>query len=332
MSIGKTGRCVSNRCIIMWSLRAILTALTGAVAVALDAAAETVCQSDWVSKAMPFSGSVAGADAFRVDVSDGLVFILQPDEAGWHVEMAGAEDEVIPTRPVASGIPPVRGKNRPTEKFVFGSGMLDPARNPELTVPVRPPIAATVEPAPGKQGQGWFTVTDQAFSDGSAPRRVFMAFEGCVLWNDGPRKPDVSHYPSAEDLADFPIWVTSAFEDCGLPDTLLLSGRMRRAPYPQAVWLEPDIDGDGRPDLVALVDTISGDRHGLAVCLQAGKKLLVQGMEPDDTDTPLSSDFLIGADWWSVEGRTVVVGHEGAGSLAVYIDEAGSLASEWRGD
>jgi len=209
---------------------------------------------------------------------------------------------------------------------------MDPARNPEMVVPGQPHNIAAVEPTPGKQGNGQLTILGQAFAKGEAARKVYMEFEGCVWWNDGPREPVVSHYPSSEDLVNFPGWVVTAFEDCGLPRSLLLSGRMPRPGYRQRAWLEPDLDGDSQPDLVALVDRPEDDQHGIAVCLQAGQHLILLGFAPETDAAPLSSDFLAEADWWKGEGRTVVIGHEGAGSQQVFIDEDGSLTSKWYGD
>lgn len=296
-----------------------------------SALAEPECPSDWRSNAISVQGVVFGTNTFDTEIAEGLNFSLIPDKAGWHVQMTGHTD-AIPTRPVARGIAPVRGQNDPHMAFAFGPDVLDPALNPELTVPGRAPNMATVEPRPGKQGNGWLTILDQGFTSGDPARRVYMKFEGCVMWNEGPRAPDVSHYPSPEDLVNFPAWVVTAFEDCGLPDTLLLSGRMPRLGYRQRAWLEPDIDGDGHADLVALVDRPGDSASGLAICQRVGKTLTLMGLEPDTGDTPLSSDFLAEIDWWSLNGRTVTLGIEGASSQSVYQDSSGDFVSKWVGD
>ena len=70
----------------------------------------------------------------------------------------------------------------------------------------------------------------------------------------------------------------------------------------------------------------------MAVCLQAGKALTLLGFGPETDDAPLSSDFLAAADWWTGEGRMVVIGYEGAGSQQVFMDEEGNLTSKWYGD
>ncbi|WP_430401384.1 hypothetical protein [Hyphomonas sp.] len=315
----------------MSSLRGLFVVFS-VCAFADSAYAAPACQSDWMFTATPIEGVVFGTNLFRAELAEGLSFTLQPDESGWHVEMRGQGGEVIPSRPVARGIPPVRGENNPTESFIFGPDVFEPAHNRELTVPGNPHNAATVEPSPGKQGQGWLAVTDQAFAEGEASRKVYMAFEGCVAWNDGPREPVTSHYPTPEDLANFPDWVVTAFEDCGLPETMLLSGRMPRPGSRQRAWLEPDLDGDGRHDLVALVDRPEGNQSGLVVCQQAQKTLTLVGFTSGTDSAPLSSDFLAEVDWWLIDGRTVVIGIEGAASQIVYLDQAGTLMSRWAVD
>jgi hypothetical protein len=75
-----------------------------------------------------------------------------------------------------------------------------------------------------------------------------------------------------------------------------------------------------------------GNQSGLAVCRQAQKTLTLMGFTSETDSAPLSSDFLAEVDWWSIDGRTVVIGIEGAGSQVVYLDQAGTLMSRWSGD
>lgn len=316
----------------MLNLKSTLAAAT-AILVAGPAIAAPECPSDWRATGVPIEGLVFGVNGFEMEITDGLNFTLVPDDTGWRAQMVDGSGNPIPTRPAARGIAPVRGQNDPSMAFAFGPDVLDPALNPELTVPgSRPPNIAAVEPRPGKQGNGWFTIPQQGFTDANPPRRIYMEFEGCIMWNDGPRQPDVSQYASPEDLVNFPSWVVTAFEDCGLPDTLLLSGRMPRPGYRQRAWLEPDIDGDGEADLVALVDRPEDAASGLAICQRDGKRLTLLGLGGETDDQPLSSDFLAEIDWWSAGERSVSLGIEGASSQNVFMDKSGAFASKWVGD
>jgi len=290
------------------------------------------CQGDWVNQSASVEGVVFGNKNFEVELPGDFALNLLPDDKGWRAQVFDNEGQVIPTRSVARGMPPVRGHNNPHMSFVFGPGVLDPALNPELLVPGRPPNVAAVEPSPGIQGNGQLMIVEQGFEPEPPSRRIFMKFEGCVQWNNGPREPDTSSYSSPEALTNFPSWVILAFEDCGLPKTHLLSGRKPRASYRQRAWLEPDIDGDGRSDLVALVDDMKSGASRLAICQQDGKTLTLIGQATKSGAQTLSSDFLIDADWWSIDGRSIILGIEGAGSQRVYRDASGEFVSAWEGD
>jgi hypothetical protein len=311
----------------------LLACLAGMVVIAGKASATPECRGDWLNQAVSIEGLVFGEMEFRTELEDGLTFSLQPDPTGWRVEMLAEGDTPIPGRPVPSGIAPVKGQNDRSEAFVFGPDVLDPARNPERNARGQPQNIATVEPTPGKQGRVTLTSRDQAFLQTVPPRKVYMKFEACVRWNDGPRTPDTSHYPSAtDDLVNFPGWVVTAFEDCGLPKSLLLNGRMARHGSRQRAWLEPDLDGDGRHDLVALVHRPQDNRDAIAACLQGGRTLVLGGLEPQPADTPLTGDFLAQANWWSVEARSFRLGIEGAGHQLVHLGETGRLTSRWDAD
>lgn len=290
------------------------------------------CPGDWLNQSASIEGLVFGTNTFESNLHGELTLNLLPDDKGWRAQLVNGEGHGIPTRPVARGIPPVRGSNKPHMSFVFGPDIFDPALNPEFVVPGRPPNVAAVEPSPGTQGSGQLTIVEQGFEPEPSSRRIYMKFEGCVQWNNGPREPDISAYSSSEALANFPSWVALAFEDCGLPRTHLLSGRMPRQGYRQRAWLEPDIDGDGRPDLVALVDNARTGKSSLAICQQDGKALTLLGDAVGDGNYSLSSDFLSEIDWWSVDGRSFVLGIEGAGSQRVYRDKSGEIFSAWKGD
>lgn len=290
------------------------------------------CPGDWLNQSASIEGLVFGTNTFESNLHGDLTLNLLPDDKGWRAQAVNGKGRKIPTRSVARGIPPVRGRNNVHMSFVFGPDVLDPALNPELVVPGRPSNVGTVEPSPGIQGSGQLTIVEQGFEPEPSSRRIYMKFEGCVQWNNGPREPDISSYSSPEALTNFPSWVILAFEDCGLPKTRLLSGRMPRAGYRHRAWLEPDIDGDGRSDLVALVDDMKSGASRLAICQQDGKTLTLIGQDTKSGAQTLSSDFLIDADWWSIDGRSVILGIEGAGSQRVYRDASGEFVSAWEGD
>lgn len=315
----------------MWSPKGLLLA-SAMMMLSPPALAAPDCPDDWLNQSASLEGLVFGTSTLEAEISPDLSFKLVPDDTGWRVQLVNSEGHGIPTRPVARGILPVRGSNNPHMSFVFGPDIFDPALNPEFVVPGRPPNVAAVEPSPGIQGSGQLTIVEQGFEQEPSSRQIYMKFEGCVQWNNGPREPDISAYSSSEALANFPSWVVLAFEDCGLPRTHLLSGRMPRQGYRQRAWLEPDIDGDGRPDLVALVDNARTGKSSLAICQQDGKALTLLGDAIGEGNHSLSSDFLSEIDWWSVDGRSFVLGIEGAGSQRVYRDKSGEIFSAWEGD
>ncbi|MEM9387966.1 MAG: hypothetical protein AAGA68_23125 [Pseudomonadota bacterium] len=86
--------------------------------------------------------------------------------------------------------------------------------------------------------------------------------------------------------------------------------------------MEPDLDGDGRADLAVLIDRVAGSGQGLALCLRKDKRLTIVNA----TDSTLGGlgTFLRNADWWNVDGRTIVIGTEDARSIKVHLDEHGS--------
>ncbi|MEO0424224.1 MAG: hypothetical protein AAF184_17935 [Pseudomonadota bacterium] len=310
----------------MSNLKALICAASLALAES-DALADPPCQGDWLNDAAPLNGHVSGSETFLQTVTDDLSFSLVPDASGWQVQMLGPDDRKIPTRPVASGIAPRRGESAPSRAFAFGPDVMDPALNPELQVPQAPQgessNVATVEPTPGLQGRGWLIIEDSRFADEAPHRRDALEFRGCVHWNLGPREPDTSHYPHPQDdLVNFPSWVVLAFEECGLSRDWLLSGRMPREGYRQRAWLEPDLDGDARPDLAALVDEVNGTDHGLALCLRESKRLMI--MTPDNSPTSGLDAFLREAEWWNVDGRTIVIAGGDAQSIRVHLDEDGA--------
>ncbi|MEM9387967.1 MAG: hypothetical protein AAGA68_23130 [Pseudomonadota bacterium] len=211
---------MSNRSL---AIRAALLAIA-----ASDALADPACLGAWVNEAASLGGRAAGSASFVRAVTDDLSFSLVPNASGWQVQMLGPDGQAIPTRPVASGIPPRRGESAPGRAFIFGPDVMDPALNPELQVPRapkgQPASVASVEPAPGLQGRGWLIIEDRRFDHDATHRRGHLQFRGCVHWNLGPREPDLTRYPHPEDdLVNFPSWVVLEFEACGLGYDWLLS-------------------------------------------------------------------------------------------------------------
>lgn len=312
----------------MLNLRIFLVA--GLIAGTGTATAMPDCKGDWEYRAQLIEGETPQHGVFEAELAEDLTFQLQAAKDGLRVITKTLDDQSIPIRQISQGVAPVRGHNPVVKRFGFGPDVLDPALNPDLTVPGGQANAATVEPTPGLRGQVW--LIDDAGEKRSPASNAHPLFQACVRWTYWPRTPDITHYPTPDLLVNFPSWVVMAFEDCGVPDTLLLSGRMPKPGYRQRAWLEPDLDGDGLYDLVALIDEPVTGRSGLAVCFQADKRLEILGLQEDEGSEPLSSDFLSEVDWWSVDGRTVNLGIEGAGSQQLHWNKDGAFQSGWVGD
>lgn len=308
----------------MLNLKLIL--LMGALSAAAPAFAQPKCLGDWQHTAEAFEGPVTADLPLEATFSDQFSIAISKQKGSWSVLAQTQDGKAIPVREVRQGVAPVRGSNPKTIHYVFGPDVLDPALNPDLTVPGEGANIATVEPTPGAQGELWVYEDSTSSADDKA-----VNIQGCVRWHMGPREPDISHYPSAEMLVNFPGWVVLAFENCGLPQTLLLSGRMPRPGYRQRAWLEPDLDGDGLYDLVALVDDAETGQSGLAICSQTDRRLELVGFDHTGASV-LSGAFLAEIDWWSVDGRTVVMGAEGVGSQRLFRSEIRPLVSEWISD
>lgn len=312
----------------MWNLKFLL--IVGVLVEVGTAAAMPICQGDWEYQAQLIDSIIPENGAFETQLTNDLGFRAILGQDGLRIEMRTIDDQSIPIRKISQGVAPVRGSNPLLSRFGFGPDVLDPALNPELIVPGESANAVTVEPSPGFRGQVW--VIDNTANTVEGTWTSNRELRACVRWTYWPRTPDTEHYPSPDLLVNFPSWVVMAFEECGLPKSLLLVGRMPKPEYRQRAWLEPDLDGDGLYDLVSLVKDSSTGRTGLAVCSQASRHLQVLGLNEEQPNQRPSSDFLSEIDWWSVDGRTVVLGIERAGSQKLYRRKNGALHGEWVGD
>jgi hypothetical protein len=116
----------------------------------------------------------------------------------------------------------------------------------------------------------------------------------------------------------------------------------------QTAWLTPDMDGDGAADLVAAVDRLADGAPGLAICLAAGKRLILAGYD-GRIGRHLDPAYFSSVDWWGVHagevfqggeegpppvlrGDAVLIGKEDSSSALLYLDERLRPASYWQGD
>ena len=293
---------------------------------ALDAFAAPNCDPAWEHRTKQIEGELLTEAPLSKALSDGLTVYFSQQKDGIVPAVKNLAGEVIPTRKVRRGIAPVRGENPMMDHYVFGPDVLDPALNPDLTVPGEPGTIATVEPTPGYRGQIWVKRAEQSREQTNTHSE--MGVKACVTWTYFPREVDTSNYPTPDALINFPSWVVHAFDDCGLPRTALLSGRMPRPGYRNRAYLEPDLDGDGLFDLVALVDEIETGRSGLAICFQSDRRLELIGLTDGAEKAPLSGDFLEQIEWWSVYGRSITLGSPSKGSKRLYRAPDGTLISD----
>ncbi|WOR13901.1 hypothetical protein RYZ27_08985 [Hyphomonas sp. FCG-A18] len=299
-------------------------------AAALDAFATPNCAPDWEHHAELIEGAPVNGSPLSTPLSGGLIVDLSWQKGAISPAIKKPSGDVIPIRKVRRSVTPVRGENPIADHYVFGPDVLDPALSPEFSVSGETAPIATVEPTPGYRGQIWVMPTRQnhtqtkTLSDGGV--------KACVRWTYFPREADISHYPTPDALVNFPSWVVHAFDDCGLPRSTLLSGRMPRLGYRNRAHLEPDLDGDGLYDLVALINDLETGRSGLAICSQSDRQLELIGLSDASDEEPLSSDFLERLEWWSADGRNITLGSPSAGSKRLYRDSDGTLASGLIGD
>lgn len=323
------------------TLIAITLLGSGGLSVAADVGGQP-CLGSWMEGEAEIDGLVFGANQFEHQLDHDLAFTVERQSYGWQVQMT-KEGRSLPTQTRPNGIPPQQTSGVPqTIDYVFGRDVVPPE---EMIVPGGM-IAPTVEPQFAASGRILLEIEEQHETEyktrnADVFQTGYLDFKACVMWNVFPREPNKAHYNGAGLPEGIARWKLIAFEDCGLHETQLLSDRMfSREPRQQAV-LEPDLDGDGATDLLALT---SGPK-GLTVhaCLRQGRQL--RSLEPASI-TELSHDFLEEADFWHVEYGAVaesetgdlsrapdrvIIGIEGASSQIVSL-EADGLISDWQGD
>lgn len=289
------------------------------------AMAEPTCLGDWEYQARVIEAGDFTEPGLPIELANGLSFKFAKDNKTPIFIIEDDQNGASPIREVNRGIAPIRGQNPRIQHYAFGPDVLDPALNPDLTVPGSANMA-TVEPTPGYRGQVWVAPQSAAKRKNSKSKTTGTdERRACVRWTYFPRDLDISHYSSPDDLVNFPSWVVQAFQDCGLDKSFLLSGRMPRPGYRNRAYLEPDLDGDGLYDLVALVDDAETGRSRLAICSQSDRSLEIIGLGDALSDV-LSSAFLSDLEWWSVKGRVISLGSESAGTIDVFRDPSGALS------
>ena len=336
-------------------LAAMITGVSaGLASLTLPALADVggkACLGSWLEDQAEIDGLVFGTNSFEQAVGPDLTLRVSPDPSGWQVQMFKGQRS-LPTQVRPSGIPPQTSPSGPnTTEYVFGEGVV-PAE--EMIVPGgpgrHPQIAPTVEPEYAGSGRMFLEIEEQAEfetknENGSTTQSGYLDFKACVIWNVFPREVNDIHYGGTGVPEEIPKWKVVAFEDCGLPSKWRLSARMfRREPFQPAI-LEPDLDGDGHTDLLAIVQ--SEEKETLFGCLRAGRKLV-----PVSSSTPATSDleggFLEEADWWNVTHSfeidestgsganknpdRVTIGIEGASSQEIHLTEGLELSASWQGD
>ena len=117
----------------------------------------------------------------------------------------------------------------------------------------------------------------------------------------------------------------------------------------QALFLTPDLDGDGRPDTVAAIARLTDGAPGLAICPGAGGPVIVAGYA-GRIGRHLDPVYFGRADFWRVypkgpvyqggsegpppelTGDAILLAKEESSSVLVFLDKGGRVTSYWQGD
>ncbi|MGE0665534.1 MAG: hypothetical protein AB7O49_03150 [Sphingomonadales bacterium] len=263
-----------------------------------------------------------------------LALPLRPAEtnpvviAGWHFRNA------------ANSGPNTGDVNAPqtVRDFSFGAlavrGLADPALLDQAPGAVRPP-------APPGSGRGRLVIGEYRLDPPASGHRASMlrmTFAGCLEWNTIPAEVAA--------LAE----LSETLAACGLdtaayrPSARMAGGRDGRQP----LYLTPDMEGDGAPDVVAAIERAVDGAPGLAICLSAGNKLVLAGYD-GRIGRHLDPAYFASVDWWGVHsgevfqggeegappalrGEAVLIGKEDSSSALLYLDAALRPASYWQGD
>lgn len=318
-------------------------------------------EAGWASREI--SGVVQAPEPF-VHEAGRHTFVLDPTPYGWQIGMLDPDGLAVPVfapplRPVETNPVNIAGwhfRNRDNtgpntgdvnapqhrRRFTFGTLAVDPTANPELIAP-----ATTRE---GFGGLGELVISDMTLTPpepGERAAMTAMAFQVCLVWQGGGDRLDP--IVSADPGVAFET-VVSAMIGCGLDTrTHRLSDRMSKGREGgQRPYLEPDMDGDGIPDLVVPVTRVSDQAPGLAICLLGDESLILAGYD-GRIGRHLDPTYFGRADWWGLQsgpvyqsedegpppvlrGDGVVFGKEGASSVLLYLDDGGKVSSYWQGD
>jgi hypothetical protein len=295
-----------------------------------------------------FEGDVAAGRRYEHALGKDLTFVLAPSRDGWNIQVTGQNgaDLAVLTPPLALDTNPRRiagwhfrnadntGPNKgdvnaPQDNRVFFFSPDAPALLAEHGRNV-PPQAVE---AASRFGQGRVTVLDYGLADlaaGERARMVYLKFRGCATWRKTEAEPRV------------PAWVRQMARAHGLPDAFDFSDRLEPA------FLQADLYGDGKDEVVVPVVRIADGKHGLAVVRKAGGEPRVIGLE-GDMGRHLTPAYFDRMDWWGIHepgpagqgvaegappvlaGEGIVLGMEEKSSVLVYWDGT-RFTSYWQGD
>ena len=291
-------------------------------------------------------------------------FTLDPFEFGWRIGMLdqdvlGLAMFAAPLRPVETNPlnlagwhfrnsdnsgPNMGDVNAPQHerRFAFGTMAPDPLRNPDL-------VAPSVQ-AEGFGGLGVLKITDFTLTPPQQGQRAAftsLSFSVCLLWHGGGDRldPIIDADPGVAFEA-----VVATLRGCGLDTSVFkLSDRMSKGREgAQRPFLEPDMDGDGIPDLVVPVIRREDAAPGLAICLIGTETLVMAGYE-GRIGRHLDPAYFNSADVWLVQSGqidqsaeegppprlsadAILLGKEDSSSVILYLTPDLAVSSYWQGD
>ncbi|KMK65341.1 hypothetical protein [Puniceibacterium sp. IMCC21224] len=338
-----------------WYLATILTMLGLSPAHATQSCGG---EAGWASREI--AGSVTMDEAFFHEAG-AQTFSLVPTDYGWQIQMLdrdGAELPVFaaPLRPVEINPLNIAGwhfRNRDNtgpnngdvnapqhqRRFVFGAMARDLLANPT-------PRGASE----GVGGLGELILGNMTLTSPEPGQRAAMTaldFTACLVWQGGGDRLDPIMSADTEVAFDA---VVATMLGCGFDDVAFrLSDRMAKGREGgQAPYLEPDMDGDGIPDLVIPATRRTDQAPGLAICLLGDETLVLAGYD-GRIGMHLDPSYFGRADFWGIHrgevyasaaqdgpptlgGDALLLGKDDSSSVLVYLDAARNVSSYWQGD